>query len=77
MIARSTAALLGGTLTGGITAITAAVRLRPRRPAPAAWLVSTEFRRCPKERRDVTAVIHTDGSATCDSCGTHIPAGDS
>lgn len=37
---------------------------------------ATGFRWCPECLRQETAIVHADGSAHCDRCGTHIPAGD-
>lgn len=72
------------TAPGGITlalAAIAALKLargdRPGQPSadPATpGVVATGYRYCPHELRTRAAVIHTDGTAVCLDCRTHIPA---
>jgi len=46
----------------------------PETTATPAGVLATAYRHCPAEQGDHVAVIHTDGTALCLDCGTHIPA---
>lgn len=72
-------------LTGAITAtagpvlVVAVAYVRhvvgSRRPAAVttAGVMSTGYRYCPQELRTRACIVHTDGTARCLDCGTHIP----
>lgn len=65
---------VGGPL-GVLAAWWAVTRCPATQPEPVGY-VPTGFRYCPAELRVTAAVVRTDGTAWCDGCGTHIPAGD-
>lgn len=67
---------IGGAAVAVVVWLWPVPRTAPAAPAPSPGLVPAAFRYCPAELRTRAAVPHPDGTATCDGCGTHIPAGD-
>jgi len=82
-VSTATAFTLAAILGPGGAALAVASRYWPwwrHRPAHTPALGLSEmpvgWRYCPDDLRQRAAVLHTDGSARCLDCGTHIPAGD-
>jgi hypothetical protein len=60
---------------GAMVAVASRYWPRPRTdhtPVPAS-VVTVTYRYCPAEQRTRAAIQHTDGTAQCTGCHTHIP----